>query len=38
MKLALIGYGKMGHAIEQIAVAGDMDIVSIIDVNNARGV
>ena len=34
MKLALIGYGKMGHAIEQIARSRGHEIVSIIDVNN----
>ncbi len=34
MKLALIGYGKMGHAIEQIARNRGHEIVSIIDVNN----
>lgn len=34
MKLALIGYGKMGHMIEQIALQRGHEIVSIIDVNN----
>lgn len=34
MKIALIGYGKMGHIIEQIAVGRGHEIVSIIDVNN----
>lgn len=34
MKLALIGYGKMGHAIEKIAVARGHEIVCIIDANN----
>ena len=34
MKLALIGYGKMGHAIEQIARSRGHEIVSIIDVSN----
>ena len=34
MKLALIGYGKMGHAIEQIALQRGHEIVSVIDVNN----
>ena len=34
MKLALIGYGKMGHMIENIARARGHEIVSIIDVNN----
>lgn len=35
MKIALIGYGKMGHQIEQIALERGHTIVSIIDVNNA---
>lgn len=34
MKIALIGYGKMGHMIEQIALDRGHEIVSIIDVNN----
>jgi dihydrodipicolinate reductase len=34
MKIALIGYGKMGHEIEQIAISRGHEIVSIIDVNN----
>ncbi len=34
MKIALIGYGKMGHMIEQIALERGHKIVSIIDVNN----
>lgn len=34
MKIALIGYGKMGHTIEQIARNRGHEIVSIIDVNN----
>jgi len=34
MKIALIGYGKMGHMIEQIAVERGHEIVSIIDVDN----
>ncbi len=34
MKIALIGYGKMGHAIEQIALQRGHEIVSIIDVDN----
>lgn len=35
MKVALIGYGKMGHEIEKIALERGHEIVSIIDVNNA---
>lgn len=35
MKIALIGYGKMGHEIEKIALERGHTIVSIIDVNNA---
>ena len=34
MKIALIGYGKMGHMIEQIARDRAHEIVSIIDVDN----
>lgn len=34
MKLALIGYGKMGHMIENIARSRGHEIVSIIDVDN----
>lgn len=34
MKIALIGYGKMGHMIEQIALDRGHEIVSIIDINN----
>lgn len=34
MKIALIGYGKMGHAIERIARERGHEIVSIIDVDN----
>ena len=34
MKIALIGYGKMGKIIEKIALERGHEIVSIIDVNN----
>ena len=34
MKIALIGYGKMGKMIEEIALSRGHEIVSIIDVNN----
>ncbi|MCD7927003.1 4-hydroxy-tetrahydrodipicolinate reductase [Phocaeicola sp.] len=34
MKIALIGYGKMGKEIEKIAIARGHEIVSIIDVDN----
>ena len=34
MKIALIGYGKMGHMIEQIARSRGHEIVSIIDIDN----
>ena len=34
MKIALIGYGKMGKMIEQIALARGHEIVSIIDIDN----
>lgn len=34
MKIALIGYGKMGHEIERIALERGHEIVSTIDVGN----
>ncbi|MBR6306418.1 MAG: 4-hydroxy-tetrahydrodipicolinate reductase, partial [Bacteroidales bacterium] len=34
MKIALIGYGRMGKMIEEIALARGHEIVSIIDVDN----
>jgi len=34
MRIALIGYGKMGKEIEQIALSRGHEIVSIIDINN----
>jgi len=34
MKIALIGYGKMGRMIEEIALSRGHEIVSIIDINN----
>ena len=34
MKIALIGYGKMGKMIEQIAIDRGHEIVSIIDIDN----
>jgi len=34
MNIALIGYGKMGHEIERIAVERGHSIVSTIDINN----
>lgn len=36
MNIALIGYGKMGHMIERIAVARGHKIVSIIDIDNPQ--
>ncbi len=36
MKIAIIGYGKMGKMIEQIALARGHEIVSIIDVDNLQ--
>lgn len=33
MKIALIGYGKMGHMIEDIAISRGHDIVCIVDPN-----
>ena len=38
MKIALIGYGKMGKMIEQIALDRGHEIVSIIDVNNQEDI
>ena len=35
MKIALIGYGKMGKAIEEIALQKGHEIVLKIDLNNA---
>lgn len=34
MKIALIGYGKMGHVIEEVARSRGHEIVSIIDLHN----
>jgi len=36
MKIALIGYGKMGHMIEEIAIQRGHEIVLKIDVNNPQ--
>lgn len=36
MKIALIGYGKMGKTIERIALERGHEIVSIIDINNTE--
>jgi 4-hydroxy-tetrahydrodipicolinate reductase len=36
MKIALIGYGKMGKEIEKIALERGHQIVSIIDIDNAQ--
>jgi 4-hydroxy-tetrahydrodipicolinate reductase len=36
MKIALIGYGKMGHMIEEIALSRGHEIVSVIDVDNQQ--
>ncbi|UAY54997.1 4-hydroxy-tetrahydrodipicolinate reductase [Arachidicoccus terrestris] len=36
MKIALIGYGKMGHAIEEIAVAKGHEIVLKINIDNTE--
>ena len=36
MKIALIGYGKMGRMIEQIAKGRGHEIVSVIDVDNQQ--
>jgi 4-hydroxy-tetrahydrodipicolinate reductase len=34
MRIALIGYGKMGHIIEEIALSRGHEIVCAIDINN----
>ena len=36
MRIALVGYGKMGHIIEQIALQRGHTIVSAIDINNTE--
>lgn len=36
MKIAIIGYGKMGHQIEEIALSRGHEIVCIIDVDNEK--
>lgn len=36
MKIALVGYGRMGHAIEEIALQKGHEIVLKIDVNNVN--
>lgn len=38
MKIALIGYGKMGHMIEQIALQRGHEIVCKIDVDNPQDI
>jgi 4-hydroxy-tetrahydrodipicolinate reductase len=38
MKIALIGYGKMGHMIEEIALQRGHEIVCKIDVNNPEDI
>ena len=34
MKIALIGYGKMGHAVERMAISRGHQIVARIDIDN----
>lgn len=34
MKIAIIGYGKMGHAIEKVALSRGHEIVAVIDAHN----
>ncbi|MCQ2095916.1 MAG: 4-hydroxy-tetrahydrodipicolinate reductase [Bacteroidaceae bacterium] len=36
MKIALIGYGKMGRMVEQVAIGRGHEIVSVIDIDNQR--
>lgn len=38
MKIALVGYGKMGHMIEQAALQRGHEIVAIIDIDNAADI
>ena len=38
MNIALIGYGKMGHAIEEIACKRGHNVVCIIDITNANDI
>ena len=38
MKIALIGYGKMGKEIERIARERGHEIVSIIDIDNSQDI
>ena len=38
MKIALIGYGKMGKEIERIAIARGHEIVSRIDIDNSADI
>ena len=38
MKIALIGYGKMGKEIEKVALSRGHEIVSIIDVDNHQDI
>jgi 4-hydroxy-tetrahydrodipicolinate reductase len=34
MKIALLGYGKMGHAIEEIALQRDHEVVCKVGIEN----
>lgn len=36
MKIALIGYGKMGHIIEEVALSRGHQVVCAIDINNQQ--
>jgi 4-hydroxy-tetrahydrodipicolinate reductase len=38
MNIAIIGYGKMGHAIERIALSRGHNIVAVIDADNAADI
>ncbi len=38
MRIGIIGYGKMGKAVEQIAISRGHEITAIIDVDNADGI
>ena len=38
MKIAIIGYGKMGHAVERIARSRGHEIVAIVDAESASDI
>lgn len=38
MRIAIVGYGKMGKAIEQLAIAAKHDISQVVDINNSSAI